>query len=197
MSDVRRWETSSIHIYSHVCFFVCSLEPSHRTEKRYISSASLMSWTQHIPSRAASGTRVFMKTLAFTWASQQKIQKVLTWVSTLEWQSTSYTEFWRTKMVDIKNKKKSSTRCLYFFHIPDSVSQVKCWCIASWEWADRPRWCWPTWWCGSGSLWGILWGISRRSEPSTPTSIFCLCSLNWMSSWHSDESSVHFSDPLH
>lgn len=30
-------------------------------------------------------------------------------------------------------KKKCFTRCLYLFHIPDSASQGKCWCIASWE----------------------------------------------------------------
>ena len=63
-----------------------------------------MFWTQHIPSRAALETRVFMKTLVFTWASQQKIQKALTWVSTLKWQLTLYTKFWRTKMVIMLKK---------------------------------------------------------------------------------------------
>lgn len=157
-----------------------------------------MSWTRHIPSRAALETRGFMKTLAFTWASQQKIQKALTWVSTLKWQLTLYTQFWRTKMVNIKKKKKKPfPGCLCFFHIRDSVSQEKCWCIASWEWVDRPPWCWLTWWCGSGSRWGILWGTSRRNGPFIPTSISWACSLNWTSSWHSDESCVRFSDLFH
>lgn len=55
---------------------------------------------QHIPSRAASETRAFMKTLAYTWASQQRIQKALTLVSTLKRQLTSYTKPWRSKMVN-------------------------------------------------------------------------------------------------
>lgn len=58
-----------------------------------------MSWTRHTPSRAASETRLFMGTPAFTLASRQWIQTALTSVSTLKQQLTSYIKPWRTKMV--------------------------------------------------------------------------------------------------
>lgn len=78
---------------------VCSPGRLHRIERHYISWASLMSWTQRTPSRAASETRVFMETPAFTSASQQRIQTASTSVSTLNLQLTSCIEPWRTKMV--------------------------------------------------------------------------------------------------
>lgn len=71
----------------------------HRTERHYITWASLMSWMLHTPNRAASETRVFMETLVFTSASRQRIQKVSTSASTSNLQLTSYTMPWRTKMV--------------------------------------------------------------------------------------------------
>lgn len=59
-----------------------------------------MSWTQRTPSRAALVTRVFMGTPAFTLASQRRIQRTLTSVSTLNLQLTSYTKPWWAKMVN-------------------------------------------------------------------------------------------------
>lgn len=89
-----------------------------------------MSWMQHIPSRVASETRVFMETLAFTWASQQKIQRALTWASTLKQQLTSYTKPWRTKMVTIK-KQTNKKHCLYFLRHASfcSIGKVLVHCI--------------------------------------------------------------------
>lgn len=88
-----------------------------------------MSWMQHIPSRVASETRVFMETLAFTWASQQKIQKASTWVSTLKQQLTSYTKPWRAKMVTIKKTETKHCLCFLLHAYFCSLGKVLVHCI--------------------------------------------------------------------
>lgn len=174
---------------------VCSPGRLHRIERHYISWASLMSWTQRTPSRAASETRVFMETPAFTLASQQRIQTASTSVSTLNLQLTSCIEPWRTKMVQcIKTFIVFCTFSLFPFTFLHPALQGKCWCIASWAWVDRPLWSWPTWCCGSVSLWEMPWGTSSRNEPFILTSISCLSSSSWMTSWHSNGGCVLFSD---
>lgn len=71
----------------------------HRTKTHYVSSASLMFWTQPTPNRAALVTRAFMGTCAFTLASLQKTQITLTSANTLNLLQTSFIKAWRAKMV--------------------------------------------------------------------------------------------------
>lgn len=155
-----------------------------------------MSWMWHTQSRAASVTRAFMGTPAFTLASQQRIQSALTSVCTLNPQLTSYIMPWRAKMVQYK----CYSHCLITvlpvlsFHILHTALQQKCWCIASWAWVDRPLWSWHTWCCGSVSHWEMPWGVSSKNEPFTPTRISCPSSSSLTNSWHSNGGCVLFSD---
>lgn len=74
-----------------------------------------MSWTQHTPSRAASGTKVFTGPPAFTLASQQRIQTALTSVSTSNLQLTSYIKPWRAKTVQNVNVTPIDPWNIYIF----------------------------------------------------------------------------------
>lgn len=78
-----------------------------RTERRYITWASLTSWTQHTPSRAALENRAFMETLVCTWEFRLRTRTVLTSASTSNWPPTLCTKPWRTKTV-----KRISLKCV-------------------------------------------------------------------------------------
>lgn len=153
-----------------------------------------MSWMQLTPSRAASVTRGFTETLAFTLASQQRIQTTLTSVSTSDLQLNSYTKPWRAKMVKWHSLFKPYVVCCRHLTRTLHVFQEKCWCIASWEWVDQLRWSWRTWCCGSTSLWRMLWGMLSKNDLFIPTGTSCPSYLNWMNSWHEKGGCVLFSD---
>lgn len=75
------------------------------------------------------------------------------------------------------------------------VLQGRYWCTASWEWAARQPWCWPTSWSTTAFRSNRLCRNWSRRGPFTPTGISWRCCWIWIFRWQRKRNHARSCDP--